>query len=79
MFTYLKSKMKPPNKNIQRSSEQNEMIKITGKVIIGDLEYPWDIEVSPRPIEKNKEFLLDDVAEEKLINEIRNLYRSVTK
>ena len=71
--------MKIANNNIKSSSQQNAIIKISGKIIIDDVEYSWNGEVNPRPIEKNsKEYLLDDT-EEKLITEIRNLYRAVTK
>jgi len=74
-----KKEMKVANNNIKSSCQQNAIIKISGKIIIDDVEYSWNGEVNPRPIEKNsKEYLLDDT-EEKLITEIRNLYRAVTK
>jgi hypothetical protein len=65
--------------NIKSTYQQNAIIKINGKIIIDDVEYSWKGEVNPIPIEKNKkEYLLDDT-EEKLITEIRNLYRAITK
>lgn len=65
--------------NIKCVSQQNGKMKVMGVVIIGDDQFPWEVEINPRAMDVDgKEYLLDDV-ETKLLTEIRNLYHSTIK